>query len=158
MSIHKPLNNEEIQHKVCCKFVPYEDMHKIKSIDELLPCTLILYQLAKVGHFCCVFENSEGINFFDPLGIFVDDELLKTSPDRIHRLHHDFTYLTQLLANQTKPVIYNQYKLQAHHTSTCGYWCTIRMIYKDIHNDDFKRCFRGITNRDKLIVKLYDSF
>ena len=158
MSVHNPLNDEQIIKKIGCKFILYEDMHKVNNINELLPCTLILYQLARVGHFCCVFENSEGINFFDPLGIFVDKELLMTSIDNIHKLRHDFAYLTQLLLNQNKPVIYNQYKLQGHKTSTCGHWCTIRMIFKYIHNDEFKQCFDGVKNRDKLIVRIYNSF
>jgi hypothetical protein len=159
MSVNKPLNNIDIQNKVGCDFILYENMMNIRNINELLPKTLILYQLHKVGHFCCVFKNDEGINFFDPLGIYVDDELLLTSPDRKHKLHHDFTYLTKLLSDvKDTPIIYNEYQLQGHKTSTCGDWCAIRMIYSDLFNDEFKDCFNGIKNRDKLIVKLYNSF
>ena len=100
----KALSNVDIQEKTGCKFILYRDMHKIKDISELLPQTLILYELAKIGHFCCIFQNDElgknTINFFDPLGYIVDDELNNISKGRGKRLHHDFTYLTKLLSNQ----------------------------------------------------------
>lgn len=155
--IHTALSNDIIQDKIGCKFILYEDMHKVKSIDELLPSCLILYELAKTGHFCCIFENSEGIQFFDPLGIKLDDELNMCSENRLHRLHHDYTYLTALLAKQDKPVIYNQYKLQAHKTSTCGAWCAVRMKYHLLHCNEFKKCFDGIKNRDEVIRRLFND-
>lgn len=162
----KPLSNTDIQKKIGCKFILYSDMHKVKDINELLPQTLILYELAKVGHFCCIFQNDEltpnnkkgTINFFDPLGYIVDDELdLIPSGSRKKRLHHDFTYLTQLLANQKKSVVINQYKLQSKNTSSCGHWVTIRMLCSNLHNDEFYKCFKNIKGRDKLIVRLYNS-
>jgi len=158
MSIHTPLNDDDITRKVGCRFILYENMHNVKNINELLPRTLILYELARVGHFCCVFENSEGINFFDPLGMFPDKELKMADPAYVQSMHHDFSYLDKLLSETNKSVIYNQYKLQSHHTSTCGHWCGVRMICSEIHCDDFKKCFNGVKDRDSLIVKIYNSF
>ena len=48
-------------YDINCKFIPYEDMHNISSVEELMPCSLILYQLSGalgMGHFCCIFRNS----------------------------------------------------------------------------------------------------
>ena len=161
ISIHQPISNVDIQNKINCKFILYSDMHKIHNIDELLPKTVILYELAKVGHFCCIFENYElgvkTINFFDPLGLCVDDELNLTSYDRRQRLNHNFTYLTRLLANQDKPVVYNEHNLQSKKTATCGHWVTIRLICSELPNDIFYNCFKNIIDRDKLIVKMYNS-
>jgi hypothetical protein len=151
---HSPLNNGEIQQKIGCKFILYENMDDVKDVRQLLPMTLILYQLARVGHFCCVFENNEGINFFDPLGYAPDDELKMANnyaPD------HDFTYLLQLLSKSDKPIIYNEHKLQAKSTATCGHWCTVRMACKDLYNDEFAKCFKGLKNRDMTIAKIFYS-
>ena len=130
----------------------------IKDISDLFPKTLILYELASVGHFCCVFENEEGVNFFDPLGIFPDDELFDMSPNR-HILGYNFRYLDELLARQPQKVIYNNYQLQQHHTSTCGHWCTIRMIYGDLSNDEFVNCFKDLNgyDRDRLVVRMFND-
>jgi hypothetical protein len=151
---HNPLSSDEIQKKIGCKFILYENMDDVKDINQLLPMTLILYQLAEIGHFCCVFENEEGINFFDPLGYAPDDELKMAggyAPD------HDFTYLVQLLENSDKPIVYNEHKLQSHKTSTCGHWCSVRMICRGILCDDFAKCFKNVKDRDETIVKIYNS-
>ena len=159
MEIHNPLSNEDIQNKVPCSFILYENMHTVSNISQLMPKTLILYQLAHTGHFCCIFENSEGIQFFDPLGYFPDDEIKIMPRNRRASLHHDYAYLDELLFNQSRPVVYNQYKLQDKDTSTCGHWCTIRMLYSDLKCDEFAECFKNIRDKDKLIVKLilYDK-
>jgi hypothetical protein len=153
-----PLSNIQIQKKVRCKFILYQDMHKIRNINELLPKTIILYQTARVGHWCCVFENSQGINFFDPLGFFIDEMLYRVSYDEATNIHHDYTYLIKLLASQDRPVIYNEYRLQKSGTTTCGYWCTVRLIFSDVENDEFYDCFKNIHDKDKLIVKIFRSF
>ena len=151
--IHTPLNNIDIQNKVGCKFILYSDMDNVKNIEELLPCTLILYELAKVGHFTCIFENEEGINFFDPLGFAPDEELKNgaAAPD------HDFTYLVRLLEYSSKPVIYNNHKLQSHGTSTCGHWCTIRMMAKKLYCDEFAKCFNRVKNKDLIVAKIFND-
>lgn len=153
-SIHIPLSSDEIQNKVGCKFILYEDMKNVKDISELLPMTLILYQLADVGHFCCIFENDEGVNFFDPLGYMPDDELKLVREDV---QNHDYTYLLRLLTKVNKRVIYNNYKLQSRNTSTCGHWCAVRMITRKMYCDEFAKCFKGCKNRDAVIAYIYNE-
>jgi len=154
MSIYKPLNADEIVRKIGCKFILYENMHKIRHINELLPQCLILYQLADVGHFCCVFKNKEGINFFDSLGIKMDNELYLANGKY---KNHDFTYLTKLLYEANTKVIFNEYQLQNIKTSTCGHWCAIRMKYYDLFNDEFYKIFKNKKNRDQIVVKLFNK-
>jgi len=150
--IETPLNNEQIQNKVKCKFVLYENMHKINTINELLPKTLILYQLARVGHFCCVFVNDEGINFFDPLGFKPDTEL-KLAHGIIP--YHDYSYLVKLFINSGKKIVYNNHKLQASGTSTCGHWCSLRMLYSNLSCDEFANIFKDVNDRDETIAKIF---
>jgi len=154
----KPLSDLDIQKKVECKFILYQNMHLIKNINELLPKTIILYQTYDIGHWCCIFENEFGIIFFDPLGFFPDKMLYKMPFDETRKIHHDYTYLINLLVNQNRTVIYNEKRLQKSGTNTCGHWVTCRLLFSDLSNDFFDKCFKNIKDKDKLIVKLYNSF
>lgn len=154
--IYKPLSNLDILRKLPnCKFILYENMKYVKNIEELLPKTLILYQLSpECGHFCCIFENDEGINFFDPIGLYPDSELNYGGSAK----NHDFTYLTRLLAQSDKPIIYNEHHLQKMNTNVCGHWCYMRLIFYLISCDDFFGCFKNIKDKDKMVYKLYNKF
>jgi hypothetical protein len=162
-SIHTALSNQEVTSKVPgCKFYPYDRIHELTSVNQLLPKSLILYELARVGHFCCVFENQEGINFFDPLGMYPDNELEMVDPRLVYQKHENFTYLRRLLSMSNKPVIYNQYPLQAHHTSTCGMWCCVRMLCSNMTCDQFAKFFLGKISlnpieRDRYIAQIYEK-
>lgn len=147
-----PQSNVDIQKKTGCKFILYSDIHKVKDINELLPMTLILYEFAKVGHFVCVFENDEGLNYFDPLGDLPDAKLMYAYGGAHY---HDYPYLVDLLNKSGRKVVCNKYKLQKSGTSTCGDWCTVRMKFKDLHMTEFAHCFKGIKNRDKLIANIF---
>jgi hypothetical protein len=157
--IHTPLSGEDIVKKLPnCKFILYENMHKMHDITDLLPKSLILYELSDVGHFCCLFDNKEGINVFDSLGYFPDDELQHIDPSRKHKLYHDHAYLDQLLYNcGAKKLIYNEYRLQNHHTATCGDWCAIRLLFSDLTNEEFYDCFKRFKNKDEIVAKLYNN-
>lgn len=161
--IHTPLCGEDIIKKIPgCKFILYEDMWKVNSLEQLLPCTLILYELARVGHFCSVFINKEGINFFDPLGSTgVDTELQMVDPKLVHKLHQDFPYLEKLIYESGVPeVIYNEFPLQEHKTSTCGDWNFIRLLCRSLTNDEFNSVFKKFKplDRDIIVAKLYKKY
>lgn len=130
------------------KFIPYQRiMSGIKSVYEIMPA-LILYESMGVGHWCCLFENIEGINYFDSQGGYIDDPLKHV--DQIKT----FTYLRRLLAMQNKTIMYNEYQLQ-HEKNTCGYWCAVRLHYKDVRCDDFARIFKQYPDMD---MKAYNLF
>lgn len=131
------------------KFIPYKTiMPYITSINELLPASLILYESNGVGHWCAVFENEEGVNYFDSQGGYIDDPLAHV--DEILT----YTYLRQLLAMQNKPVIFNDHKLQRL-KYTCGYWCAVRLLFKDMKCDEFAKMFMGYSDRDMKIYKYF---
>jgi hypothetical protein len=137
------------------KFILYERMYTIQDINELMPMCLILYQTAEVGHFCCIFRNKEGINFFDSYGNNIDHALTKVNDERRHTLHQDYPYLVKLFDNSKEPIIYNEYKYQGEHSATCGIWCIMRMILSNLTNDEFHAKFKNVD--DKKILKLYLS-
>lgn len=140
------------------KFIPYEDMKNISNIEDLMPSTLILYQLQGfgMGHFCCVFRNdNKGISYFDPLGYVVDGNIKNMDEQTKVEFNHDFKYLTRLLAHGGG-VDYNNVRLQSPYTDTCGNWCAIRLLTSNITNDQFARCFQKIKNKDNKIKQLFE--
>lgn len=156
---HTALDSQEVQESVGdnLMFYPYEEIPSLKSIDQMLPMSLVLYQLAKTGHFVCVFENSEGVNFFDPLGYAPDSELdLPIEPHLRYQKHETFTYLLKLLEQRT-PIIYNSRRYQMKGTSTCGMWCAVRLVCRDLTDDQFWSVWQRIPNRDLVVAKVYYS-
>lgn len=161
MSNVPPLSDQQVLARVPppCRFISDGDMDEIHDLSQLLPKTLILYELHQIGHFCCVFENRQGINFFDPMGSFPDDELDNADPNLIWEGHQDYTYLLKLLLTSKKPVLYNPFPLQGKGTNTCGYWCGVRMAFKDMTVNEFADSFMDYEQRkrDRMIVKLFES-
>lgn len=169
MTLTLPLNNQQIQkvlekHGLHVPFMLYEDMFKLTSIDQLLPQTLLLYEIHQIGHFCCVFLNKEGINFFDSLGGQPDDILANAEPYAVEHKHHDFKYLVQLLLNSPSdcPIIYNDHRLQGHLTNTCGHWCTLRLLWWRLSNEEFYHQVNDLArksgmNRDEWVAKVFEE-
>jgi len=161
MSIYVPTSSIELietlrDNGVNANFHPYEDIHKFEHINQLIP-SIILYQLSDIGHFVCVFRNKEGIQFFDPLGFFPDDQLKNANSEAINFLHHDYTYLLKLLLESNEKIIYNQYRLQNIKTSTCGMWCVVRLLLSDLTCDQFYKLFKDKKNKDKTIVDIFNG-
>jgi len=157
--IHRATNNEEICKIVPnCKFFLYSDLYKVKTIDELLPKSIVLYQTAKVGHWIGVFKNSEGINVFDSLGYLPDDELKNLPRSMKERLHQDYTYLTRLLYNSNRKIIVNDVRLQSKGTSTCGMHVAYRLLHSDMLNDDYVRMMMKIKNKDLFVANEFMKY
>jgi len=153
----KALSNIDVMKKTGCKFLFYQDITGVKNIDEFLPKTLILYQLARIGHFCCLFKDRHGtLNFFDSTGK-VPDEALKHKKKDYDSPNHDFTYLNMLLYSYGEPIEYNQHRYQKDSSQVCGHWCTMRLLYSHLTNEEFYDIFKPIKLKDKLIVKLYNE-
>jgi hypothetical protein len=167
-----PLSDKQILDKchsngVPVKFVEYEELRNMQKLDEHLPM-ILLYQLHKpVGHWVSLFLNEEGINYHDPLG-HVPDELLKTNfdhPAGRQAMGADFTYLTALLykfcQDHKCKCIYNEIPLQSSHTSTCGYFSTVRLLSSGITNNDYNQMwmkkFPKWQDRELAMVKLYQQ-
>lgn len=167
----EPLSNIDIitklkKHDLDVKFVAYKDLKNLNSLEEVIPC-ILLYQLHfPVGHWVALFENKDGINYFDPLG-YVPDKLLKTNfnhPEGREAMNADFTYLNQLLLEwledkgQSK-ITYNEKKLQPTGSNTCGYWCSSRLMFKDLTNDEFNEYMIQFPTpeRERKVVKFFNK-
>jgi hypothetical protein len=160
-----PLSNKDILSKcqkygVNIKFVLYRDLKYVEKINDILPC-ILLYELhEKVGHWVCLWRNRYGINYFDPTGRTPDRLLINHFQNENGRrlLNADYTYLNRLLYLSKEDITYNSDMLQPDDSMTCGYWCAVRMIYRDVQNDEFNKHFLKYNEamRERKIVKLYN--
>lgn len=143
----KPISIFDIFQRVpWCKVWTYDDLEQ-KTLNDLLPASIILYTPKKchVGHFCAIFLNSEGVNFYDPLGQ-KPDAICDTIP-----------FLTKMLIQNKYNIIYNPKPLQKITTSTCGKWCIIRIINMRINCGTWENMWKGVKNRDIIICELYNE-
>ena len=118
-----------------CKIMAYEDLRSISNIEELLNphnAVIILYQTkANYGHWVSILKYDNHIEFFDPYGFGVDEEL--EIIDHLH-LRNQTPHLTHLINNSNYKVIFNDKKLQkfSEHINTCGRWVSLRVRFKDV--------------------------
>jgi len=146
-----------------CNLVQYADVHKTKSIDELLgpykKCVLLYHTSENYGHWCCVYEYNGIIFFFDSYGSIPDTQLNFLPKDLKTELNSNHNYLIRLMYNSGKKVEYNQYQFQSREPSvtTCGRWCVNRLRFPEIsindYHDIFKQSSRYMPN-DELICYL----
>lgn len=160
-----PISDSEIVNLVHgkAKVVLYEDMHKFNTINELFgdkDAIFLMYQQApNYGHWVALFKRKNNeIEFYDPYGYFIDDQLDWTPKHMRKPLHHDYRYLTKLLkdASNTHKIIYNEYPFQKEGAgiSTCGRWSALRVLFKDMPLTQFVKYFdfKAPDNDDKVTL------
>lgn len=144
------------------KVLTYNQLTNYKDIDALFGDKNIIYLLYEsiknYGHWCLLMKRKNGnIEFFDSYGIFPDQELKFSN--KLFRIKNNMTlpHLTALLYKCPYHIEYNNYKLQSknNNVATCGKWCLIRALSKDICNIDiFADYFKNNKHfkPDELIV------
>jgi len=149
----RALDNEEVLQlvKEKAKVVLYENLINYKDIQELLHphgAVFLLYQIKpSFGHWVAIIKRGNNeIEFFDPLGYMIDEQLLWTKPASLRRqLNMNYPYLTKLLfeAPRNYSIIYNEHKFQKNKKgiNTCGAWSALRIAYKHLSLEEFIKDF-----------------
>ena len=151
----KMFNNFELEKITGANVILYKDLSRIKDILSLCPLIILYDVCPSYGHWTCVFENDEGLNFFDSLGYIPDDELQVMGAGKYKPL------LLRLLYKTKKNIIYNHKKLQKSkpNINTCGRYCIARLLLSHMYADNFNKLFDGI-DPDKFVTELtlrYDN-
>jgi hypothetical protein len=123
------------------------ELQNYNNIDELLGpynALVLLYELVpNNGHWVSMFRNKQGeLVFYDPLGIRMDGELAFVNDERIHDgLQPAKKQLTRIVNGE--PVISNTIQIQddAKNINTCGRYAVLRLLKKDLSNDEFNKLF-----------------
>lgn len=128
--------------------VLYPDISKYDTIDDLLGkygACVILYMSAKnFGHWCCIFKLCpHKLEFFDPYGTFVDDELVNIPKKFRIESGQEYPYLSHLMYESPYKLTYNQYKFQktGKGINTCGRWCVLRLKLRNMCLEEFQEYF-----------------
>jgi hypothetical protein len=150
-----PLSDADILNSLPqnSKLIKYENLENYNTIQQLLPnkldfCVLFFERKENEGHWCCILRQNNVIEFFDPLGLRPDKQLLFTPKYLRKELNQDFPHLSRLLNKAVDDgfdVIFNsvKYQKEAQGINTCGRHVLCRIIYM-LNNpnstaDDYKR-------------------
>ena len=161
LEIHKnhALTDDEVVAlaKGKARVVTYDQLHRYKSIDELLEphdAVFILYQRRKnYGHWVALFKrrdkhNNVEIEYYEPYGGMIDDPLMWTSKSKRKELNMDYPHLTKLLleAPRNYNIIYNQYPFQKKGSgiNTCGRHCALRLQHRDLSLNEYVKLFGNV--------------
>ncbi len=170
--VSKSLSEEDIRQylKGKTKVISYTDIHKYKTIDDLLSPydNVFLLYLTKpyYGHWTLIFKypNKDEIHFFDSYGYKPDTEFKFVKNMEFRKKSKQiYHYLVKLLldAYGKYKISYNNYQLQSHSSpsrkiATCGRWCIARWINKNMDEHQFYELFGGDRDNDKdLLVSKY---
>lgn len=146
-----------------CNIMSYDQLSKYDNIDSAMGkygALILLYQTKQnYGHWCCVFKrNNNTIEFFDPYGLFPDDELEFVPKNMRKVLNEDYPHLTWLLYNSGyKKIDYNSKQLQKFKgdVNTCGRHCAVRIMLRNLPIDEYIK-FLG-KDPDKKVLELTEE-
>lgn len=135
----------------------YDDLANVGCVEDILDtngiCLILVRSGPNVGHWVVLVEEDGVITFFDSYGGFIDDQLEHT-PVRYK------PYLSKLLHEYPGDVHYNPFQLQKYSkdVSTCGRWCALYAMHRDMDVDDFVDIMKSYKDRgvdlDELVTKL----
>lgn len=139
--------------KICSNksnLIPYSDLSNYNNIDEALgpytSCILLYETKLNYGHWCCIFKvDKNTLEFFDPYGEKVDEQLKHIPQNMRKSLNEEIPHLSYLLINSPYDVIYNKKKIQKLETdiNTCGRHCAFRIVMRSLPLDDYIDLFQN---------------
>jgi hypothetical protein len=133
--------------------VLYPELHRYSSLNQILDpygaCFLLYEAEPRSGHWCCLVRTHDElgplIEFMDPYGKFPDSQR-HYIPENFRKIsNQDCPHLTYLMLESPEEMSYNQYPFQKHgdQIRSCGRWCALRIMFKDLSLQQFKELFLG---------------
>ena len=156
-----PLSDSDVLKLVenKAKILVYSDLQKYDTLDEALgphQAAFLLYESQPdYGHWTCIFRNDDYVEFFDPYGIFPDNEL-EWIPDNFRKVSGQmYPQLSALLYKSPYDLEYNEHKFQKKGAgvNTCGRWSALRLVFRYLSLKDFAKLFKH-KNADDLVSVL----
>lgn len=142
------------------KIVRYRDLHKYKNIEALLyphNCFVLLYETKpQYGHWVCVIlHDNNVIEFFDPYGYFIDDQLSFIDKKFRKKTNQNFPYISKLFLESPYFIEWNNKQLQKlyKNNSSCGRHVSLRINMRDMPLKEYQKILKtegGLTPDDKV--------
>lgn len=128
----------------------YKDLANYSNIDDILHtygACIILYELRQgFGHWVLLHKVSNNtLEFFDPYGMYIDEELKFIDPHMRSVLGEDVPHLTHLIENSSYHIIENTYRFQEvkSDVNTCGRHVSVRLRFRDLHLNEYIKLFKN---------------
>ena len=147
--IGKALSNHEINDALNGKvnIMTYQELTRYDNILDALgkhKNLVLLYETKNnSGHWICIFETpNKMISFFDSYALPPDDELYFVSDKFRIENNMYFPHLSKLLLECPRKIEYNHHQFQklSPAINTCGRWCIVRLLLKNIPLKKFILC------------------
>jgi hypothetical protein len=128
------------------KIITYPDLGKMGSIDEAFDAKgrcimLYLTENDTTGHWVCMLNKGNKIEFFDPYGDAPEKALESVSEENREALGEDEPLLTRLFRASGKAIYYNTYPFQKEKrdVNTCGRHSVVRCLYAPYSLEKYKK-------------------
>lgn len=135
------LSDKDLQKIYPGNFIIYNDIDKYyNNIDEMFLNNIcyILFEMDQKlrGHYCVLLKRGNIIEFFDPYGYKIEQQKEFMNDDLLERENH----ISKMLIDSKYSVSYNHYEFQELNSniSTCGRWCGLRAMFRDLPLFRFK--------------------
>jgi len=136
-----PLSDKDLQRICPGNFIIYNDIDNYyDSIDDMFinDICYVLFEMEQrfKGHYCCLLRRNNVIEFFDPYSYMIEEQKDFMDP---HLLEHE-NHISKMLMDSNYKICYNHYEFQELNPriATCGRWCGLRAMYRDIPLYKFK--------------------
>ena len=127
------------------KILTYDQLANIRDYNELFDAkgrSILLYPTVSptTGHWVCLLNKQDGIEFFDPYGNKPDDISEYISRPVREELNIRKKMLLPLLKQSGKPIVYNTHAFQKDRNdiATCGRHAVSRCLYAPKTLDEYK--------------------
>lgn len=156
--ISEPLDDSEIKQFIPdAQILPYNELIKYKSLDELLPegkTIFLLYQLSpNSGHWTVLRRKNNHVYFFDSYGGKPDSQLNFISETENQKLGITAPYLTQLMDQSNLPIHYNTIPYQKDTNKTPINTCGRHGIFFALNNIEKNRNIKEYYKLMKFLKK-----
>lgn len=147
------------------RLLTYDQLAKMTQAqwDQMMrgcKALILLYMATpNYGHWTLVLHTERGWSFFDPYGVFIDDQL-KWHNAYLGKFNN---VLSSFLGNSVGKVYYNQYRLQGLFPSaTCGKHVLVRMMKRDLSEGEYDRWIKKMgkkygLNPDELVTVMVEG-
>ena len=147
-----PLSDDDIRKILGrdIKILTYADLAKLKDIRQAFDskgrCILLYLTMSDTsGHWVCMLNRGNSIEYFDPYGDAPNHALKTISAEERQEYGEERPYLTDLMKASGMPIYYNTYPFQKDKTdvNTCGRHSVMRCLYAPYSLDKYKSIMDG---------------
>lgn len=146
------------------KIITYPELYSFKNIDEVLKpfgSVVILYETKpSYGHWVCLLKHGNKIEFFDPYGLFIDDQLDFINQNFRKQNKEDYPILSDMLFKSKYNIVYNKGKLQKYSDdiSSCGRHVAFRIVMGDVPLNEYGKLLTHNKYDPDMIVTYLTAF